>query len=48
MLTGRTAPPRVKSQDALLAFVAATPGGIGYVGPDAALPEGVKRVKLVE
>ena len=48
MLSGRVAPPLVKSQDAALAFVAQTPGGIGYAAPGAALPEGVKVVKLVE
>jgi ABC-type phosphate transport system substrate-binding protein len=48
MLTGRIVPPLVKSEEGLLAFVAATPGGIGYVGSGATLPEGVKVVKLVE
>ncbi len=48
MLTGRIVPPLVKSEEALLAVVAATPGGIGYVSPGAALPAGVKTVTLVD
>lgn len=48
MLTGRIVPPLVKSEEALLAVVAATPGGIGYVRPGAALPAGVKTVTLVD
>jgi len=48
MMSGRVAPPRVKSPDAALAFVAQTPGGIGYAAPGAALPEGVRVVTLVE
>jgi ABC-type phosphate transport system substrate-binding protein len=48
MLTGRVMPPLVKSEEALLSSVASTPGGIGYVHPGAALPEGVKVVTLVD
>ena len=47
MMSG-VAPPRVKSPDAALAFVAPAAGGIGYAAPGAALPEGVRVVKLVE
>ena len=48
MLGGRVVPPLVKSQDGALAFVATTPGAIGYVGASTALPDGVKAVTLVD
>lgn len=40
-------PPVVKGSDAtVIAFVAAHPGGIGYVAADAALSEGVKAMSV--
>ncbi len=48
MLSGRIVPPIVKSEEGALAFVASTPGAIGYVRSSAAMPAGVKTVTLVE
>jgi ABC-type phosphate transport system substrate-binding protein len=45
----RIFPPPIKSSDAeVLAFVAGTTGAVGYVGPDTAIPEGVKLISLVD
>jgi ABC-type phosphate transport system substrate-binding protein len=47
--SGRGTPPRVKtSDDEVIAFVAATPGAVGYVGPAVALPDSVKVLRLEE
>lgn len=48
MLAARGVPPLVKSVADVLAFVKATPGGIGYVPEGTALPEGVKAVTVTE
>ena len=45
----RVFPPPIKSSDAeVLAFVAVTAGAVGYVGPDTAIPEGVKVISVVD
>ena len=45
----RVFPPPIKSSDAeVLAFVAGTTGAVGYVGPDTAIPEGVKVISVVD
>jgi ABC-type phosphate transport system substrate-binding protein len=42
-------PPPVKGSDQeVIAYVASTPGAIGYVSAGVALPEGVKTMTLVE
>ena len=47
LFTGRGVPPVVKASDAeVLAFVASRPGAIGYVSAGAALPDGVKAVRI--
>jgi ABC-type phosphate transport system substrate-binding protein len=44
---GRGRPPSVKASDAeVLRFVAETPGGIGYVAAEAALPPTVKAIAI--
>jgi ABC-type phosphate transport system substrate-binding protein len=41
-------PPPVKTSDEeIVAFVASTPGAIGYVSPDASLPDSVREVVVV-
>jgi ABC-type phosphate transport system substrate-binding protein len=48
MATGVTPPP-VKQTDAdVVAFVAATPGSIGYVSAATALPDSVRPIAIVE
>ena len=47
--SGRAVPPPVKTTDAeVLAFVASTPGSIGYVSGALELTPGVKRLRLKE
>jgi ABC-type phosphate transport system substrate-binding protein len=42
-------PPPVKSSDEdVIAYVASTPGAIGYVSAGAALPAGVKRMAITD
>jgi ABC-type phosphate transport system substrate-binding protein len=42
-------PPPVKGSDEeVIAYVASTPGAIGYVSAGVALPEGVKAMALAE
>jgi ABC-type phosphate transport system substrate-binding protein len=49
IFAGRDVPPVEKSSDAdVIAFVAANPGGIGYVAPSAPLNSTVKVVKIEE
>jgi ABC-type phosphate transport system substrate-binding protein len=48
MYSGRGTPPPVKSEEEVLAFVASTPGAIGYVGVDSALPTGVRALQLTK
>jgi ABC-type phosphate transport system substrate-binding protein len=48
-IAGGQVPPPVKTSDEeVVAFVAATPGAIGYVSPDAPLPDGVREVAIVD
>jgi ABC-type phosphate transport system substrate-binding protein len=35
------------SDEEIVAFVASTPGAIGYVSPDASLPDSVREVVVV-
>ena len=45
----RVFPPPIKSSDEeVLGFVAATAGAVGYVGPDTAIPEGVKVISVTD
>lgn len=49
VLSGRSTPPRVRqSEEDLLAFIASTPGGIGYVAVDTPVPAGVRVVTLAD
>ena len=45
----RVFPPPVKASDeAVLGYVAANAGAIGYVGPETAVPDGVKVIAVVD
>ena len=47
VFTGKGVPPLVKSSDAdVIAFVAANPGGIGYVGAGTPLGAGVRTLPI--
>ena len=47
IFTGKGVPPLEKATEAeAIAFVAATPGAVGYVAPGTPLPAGVKTVSL--
>jgi ABC-type phosphate transport system substrate-binding protein len=47
VFSGRDVPPAQKSTDAeVAAFVASTPGAVGYVSEGTALPAGVRVVRL--
>ncbi len=47
IFTGRGSPPPQKaSDDEVLAFVAANPNAVGYVGAGATLPAGVKAIAI--
>lgn len=49
IFSGRTTPPRVKASDEeVIAFVAATEGGVGYVSASTPLPDGVKVLRVEE
>ncbi len=42
-------PPPIKSSDEeVLRYVAATPGGVGYVAPDAVIPASVKVISVTD
>jgi ABC-type phosphate transport system substrate-binding protein len=45
---GVTPPPVRASDEEVVAFVASTPGAIGYVSPAAVLPENVRAVELAD
>ena len=48
MFSGNEVPPPVRDSDgAVIEYVRANSGGIGYVGSGGALPEGVKVVRVV-
>lgn len=45
----RVFPPPVKASDGeVLRFVTVTAGAVGYVGPDTAIPEGVKVISVTD
>ena len=48
MSQGVTPPPVKATDEEVVAFVASTPGAIGYVSPAAALPESVKAIELAD
>ena len=48
MATGVTPPPVKQSDQEIVAFVAATPGSIGYVSSALPLPESVRQIAIVE
>ena len=48
MSTGLVPPPVKTSDEDVLAFVASTPGAIGYVSANAAIPESVKAIELAD
>jgi len=48
MATGVTPPPVKQTDQDVLAFVAATPGAIGYVSTSIPLPEGVREIAIVQ
>jgi ABC-type phosphate transport system substrate-binding protein len=48
MATGVTPPPVKQTDEDVIAFVAATPGAIGYVSSTTSLPEGVRQIAIVQ
>jgi ABC-type phosphate transport system substrate-binding protein len=48
MATGVTPPPVKQTDEEVVAYVAATPGSIGYVSTAAALPDSVRSITIVE
>jgi ABC-type phosphate transport system substrate-binding protein len=48
MAAGVTPPPVKQTDQDVLAFVAATPGAIGYVSTAIPLPEGVREIAVVQ
>lgn len=49
LFAGRGVPPAVKQSDVeVLAFVAQTPGAVGYVTPETPLPPGVVVLEIVK
>lgn len=48
MSNGVTPPPVKQSDEEIVAYVAATPGSIGYVAPTTPLPEGVREIAVIE
>jgi len=48
MSTGVTPPPVKTSDEEVVAFVASTPGAIGYVSANVTLPETVKTIQLAD
>ena len=47
MSVGLTPPPVKTSDEEVIAFVASTPGSIGYVSAGAAVPESVKAIEVL-
>ncbi len=45
---GQVPPPVKTSDEEVVAFVASTPGAIGYVSPSTALPDTVREVTVVD
>jgi ABC-type phosphate transport system substrate-binding protein len=48
MSQGITPPPVKSTDEEVVAFVASTPGAIGYVSPAVPLPESVKAIELAD
>lgn len=48
MATGIAPPPVKQTDEDVVAFVAATPGSIGYVSSTLALPESVRSITILE
>jgi ABC-type phosphate transport system substrate-binding protein len=48
MATGVTPPPVKQTDEDVVAYVAATPGSIGYVSATATLPDSVRSIAIVE
>ena len=48
MSQGVTPPPVKATDEEVVAFVASTPGAIGYVSPTITLPESVKTIELAD
>jgi ABC-type phosphate transport system substrate-binding protein len=48
MATGVTPPPVKQTDEDVIAFVATTPGAIGYVSSATPLPEGVRPIAIVQ
>jgi len=49
IFTGKASPPVTLEDDgAVLGFVANRPGAIGYVSPDAEVPDGVKVIEITD
>jgi ABC-type phosphate transport system substrate-binding protein len=48
MATGIAPPPVKQTDEEIVAFVAATPGSIGYVSAAQPLPEGVRQIAIIE
>ncbi len=48
MATGIAPPPVKQTDEEVLAFVASTPGSIGYVSSQLPLPENVRSIAIVE
>jgi ABC-type phosphate transport system substrate-binding protein len=47
MAAGHVPPPVKTSDEDVVAFVASTPGAIGYVTPDTPLPDSVREVAVI-
>lgn len=47
MASGVAPPPVKTSDEAIVAFVASTPGAIGYVSPGTPLPDSVREVAVI-
>jgi ABC-type phosphate transport system substrate-binding protein len=47
MARGQTPPPVKTSDEEIVAFVASTPGAIGYVSPNVSLPDSVRELAVV-
>jgi hypothetical protein len=49
MFSGREVPPPVRDSDtAVIEYVRANSGAIGYIAPSATLPNGVKPLRVVQ
>jgi ABC-type phosphate transport system substrate-binding protein len=48
MATGVTPPPVKQSDEEILAYVAATPGAIGYVAAATPVPDSVREIAVIE